>query len=243
MQERRPYTGASTTKRGADGVLLVLQGLLAPTEVTTLREIAREGAFVDGSISSPGLAAAGVKRNEQLSLASEHQRRVEEIVLGALDRNETFRIAAVPKLIRPPVLSRYRTGMSYGTHIDNPVMRRPVPMRLDLSTTIFLGEPAGYDGGELCIETPYGEKRIKLPAGDAILYPTTMLHRVETVTRGERLAAVTWIQSMVQDPAKRAILYDLAVVAHALLGAAPNSPQTHTLNQTRANLVRMWATD
>ena len=174
-------------------MLLVLQGLLAPPEVTALREVARDGEFVDGAVSSPGLAAAGIKRNEQLSLGSTQQRRVEQIVLEALDRNETFRVAAVPKLIRPPVLSRYRPGMAYGTHIDNPIMRRPVPMRLDLSTTIFLSDPASYRGGELCVETPYGEKRVKLPAGDAILYPTTMLHRVEEIAEGERLAAVTWI--------------------------------------------------
>ena len=164
-------------------------------------------------------------------------------MLAALDRNETFRTAAVPKHIRPPILSRYRPGMSYGLHIDNPVMRRPVPMRLDLSITIFLSDATSYQGGELVIETPYGDKRIKLPPGDAILYPTTMLHRVEEVATGERLAAVTWIQSMVQDQAKRSILYDLAVVVHWMQTAAPQSPQYHRLNNTRANLVRMWATD
>lgn len=224
-------------------MLLVLQGLLAPAEVATLREIGREGEFVDGAVSSPGLAAAGIKRNEQLSLASAQQQRVEQIVLSALDRNETFRVAALPKLIRPPVLSRYRAGMAYGMHIDTPIMRRPVPMRLDLSTTIFLSDPTTYAGGELSIETPYGEKRVKLPAGDAILYPTTMLHRVEEITKGERLAAVTWIQSMVQDQSKRSILYDLAVVTQWVQGAAPQSSQYHTLNNTRSNLTRMWATD
>jgi len=224
-------------------MLLVLQGLLSAAEVTTLRRIAQEGDFVDGAVSSPGLAAAGVKRNEQLSLASAQQRQVEEIVLDALERNETFRVAAVPKLIRPPVLSRYRKGMAYGTHIDNPVMRRPVPMRLDLSTTIFLSDPSSYRGGELCIETPYGEKRVKLPAGDAILYPTTMLHRVEEITEGERLAAVTWIQSMVQDQGKRTILYDMALVTQWILSVAPQSPQYHKLSNARSNLIRMWATD
>lgn len=224
-------------------MLLVLQGLLAAAEIAALREIACDGQFVDGAVSSPGLGAAGIKRNEQLSLGTTQQRRVEEIVLEALDRNETFRVAAIPKLIRPPVLSRYRPGMAYGTHIDNPVMRRPVPMRLDLSTTIFLSDPSSYQGGELCIETPYGEKRIKLPAGDAILYPTTMLHRVEEITEGERLAAVTWIQSMVHDQSKRTMLYDLAVVTQWIMSVAPQSPQFHKLNNTRSNLTRMWATD
>jgi PKHD-type hydroxylase len=149
----------------------------------------------------------------------------------------------VPKLIRPPILSRYRPGMAYGTHIDNPVMRKPVPMRLDLSITVFLSEPDSYRGGELCVETPYGEKRIKLPAGDAVLYPTTMLHRVEEIASGERLAAVTWIQSMVQDQAKRTMLYELAVVVQWIHQGAPQSPNYHRLNNLRANLTRMWATD
>jgi PKHD-type hydroxylase len=224
-------------------MLLALQGLLKPDDVAELRQIAADGQFVDGGVSSPGLAASGIKRNEQLSLQSDHQRRVEAIVLGALDRNETFRTAAVPKLIRPPILSRYRTGMAYDTHIDNPVMRKPVPMRLDLSITIFLSDPDSYRGGELCIETPYGEKRIRLPAGDAVLYPTTMLHRVERITDGERLAAVTWIQSMIQDQAKRSMLYDLALVVQWIQQGAPQSPHYHKLNNVRANLTRMWATD
>ncbi|MBL8666607.1 MAG: Fe2+-dependent dioxygenase [Rhodospirillales bacterium] len=224
-------------------MLLALQSLLGDRDVAELRRIASTGEFVDGAVSSPGLAAAGVKRNEQLSLTSTHQRRVEQIVLNALDRNETFRTAAIPKLIRPPILSRYRPGMAYGMHIDNPVMRKPVPMRLDLSITLFLSDPESYSGGELCIETPYGEKRIKLPAGDAVLYPTTMLHRVEEITSGERLAAVTWIQSMVHDQDKRSMLYDLALVTQWIHAMAPQSPFYHRLNNTRANLARMWAID
>lgn len=224
-------------------MLLALQGLLSADEVAELQRIATDGQFVDGGVSSPGLAAAGVKRNEQLALHTEAQRRVETIVLAALERNETFRTAAIPKLIRPPILSRYRVGMAYGTHIDNPVMRRPVPMRLDLSITIFLSDPQTYQGGELCVETPYGEKRIKLPAGDAVLYPTTMLHRVEEIASGERLAAVTWIQSMVMDQEKRSMLYDLALVVQWLQAGAPQSPYTHKLNNVRANLTRLWATD
>ncbi len=224
-------------------MLLALQGLLAAAEVAELRRIGAEGEFVDGGVSSPGLAAAGIKRNEQLALRSEAQGRVETIVLAALDRNETFRTAAIPKLIRPPILSRYRVGMAYGTHIDNPVMRKPVPMRLDLSITIFLSDPETYKGGELCVETPYGEKRIKLPAGDAVLYPTTMLHRVEEIASGERLAAVTWIQSMVMDQAKRAMLYELALVVQWLHAGAAQSPYYHKLSNLRANLIRMWATD
>ena len=127
-------------------------------------------------------------------------------VLGALERNETFRTAALPKTIQRPILSKYETGMFYGTHIDNPIQRSPEVMRLDMSITIFLNDPGSYGGGELVLDTGYGEKAVKLPAGDAMLYPTTMLHRVAEVTSGERLAAITWIQSMVRDQAQRQVL-------------------------------------
>ena len=184
-----------------------------------------------------------MKNNLQLDTATETYGQFEKVFIAALERNETFRTAAIPKSYVRPVLSRYGPGMSYGTHIDNPIRRRPAPMRLDLSITVFLNDPDTYVGGELVVETPYGETPVKLPAGDAILYPTTMLHRVSEVKSGERLAALTWMQSMVQDQARRAILFDLALVTQWAMQVAPESPQYHKLNQTRANLVRMWATD
>lgn len=224
-------------------MLLWLPHLLTTDDVTTLRRVAAEGEFVDGAHTSPGLAAANVKRNEQLSPRSPLHREVVQLVLRAFDRSETLRTAALPKIILPPILSRYRVGMGYGTHIDNPIRRVPVPMRLDLSITVFLNEPDTYDGGELVIETPYGEKAIKLPAGDAVLYPTTMLHRVADISRGERLAVVTWIQSMVQDQSKRSLLYELAQLVQWAGQVAPGSPQANQLGNVRANIVRMWATD
>lgn len=224
-------------------MLLWLPSLLTTEELDALSRLAASGAFVDGGESAPGLAAADIKRNQQLSpRAAEHQELTRSI-LTALNRSETFRTAALPKLIQPPILARYRTGMGYGTHIDHPVRRFPVPMRLDLSITLFLSPPDAYAGGELVIETPYGEQSIKLPAGDGILYPTTMLHRVETVRSGERLVAVTWIQSMVQDQAKRSLLYELAQVNQWAQQAAPDSKPVHRLSNVRANLLRMWATD
>jgi PKHD-type hydroxylase len=224
-------------------MLLWLQRVLSPDEVQVLRDIGATGRFSDGALSAPGLGAAGVKRNEQLTLKTEDHERMAQIVLGALDRNETFRTAAVPKLIYPPILSRYRKGMAYGTHIDNPVRRRPQVLRLDLSITIFLSDPSTYLGGELVVETPYGEKQSKMPAGDAILYPTTMLHRVAEVKEGERLAAVTWIQSMVREQEKRTLLYELAQITQWAFKVAPDSAPYHKLSNVRANLIRMWATD
>jgi len=224
-------------------MLLWLQGALNADEVKTLREIAANGRFSDGSLSAPGLGVSGIKRNEQLTLNTGDHERMTQIVLSALDRNETFRTAAIPKLIYPPILSRYRKGMVYGTHIDNPIRRHPQVLRIDLSITIFLSDPSTYVGGELVVETPYGEKQAKMPAGDAILYPTTMLHRVAEIKEGERLAAVTWIQSMVREQDKRTLLYELAQITQWAFQVAPDSPPYHKLNNTRANLIRMWATD
>lgn len=224
-------------------MLLWLPKILTTDEVATLQRIAAQGEFVDGAHTSPGLAAAHIKRNEQLSPRSPAHREVAQLVLRAFDRSETMRTAALPKIIQPPILSRYGVGMGYGTHIDNPIRRIPLPMRLDLSITVFLSQPDTYDGGDLVIETPYGEKTIKLPAGDAVLYPTTMLHRVADITRGERLAVVTWIQSMVQDQTKRSLLYELAQVTQWAGEIAPGSPQANQLSNLRANIVRMWATD
>jgi PKHD-type hydroxylase len=224
-------------------MLLWLRALLNTEELAALRRMAASGGFVDGALSAPGLAASNVKRNEQLSPQSPVHKEFAQTVLRALDRSETFRTAAVPKIIQPPILARYRAGMGYGTHIDNPTRRWPVPMRLDLSISVFLSPPEAYGGGELVIETPYGEQSIKLPAGDGILYPTTMLHRVNDVQDGERLVAVTWIQSMVQDQSKRALLYELAQVTQWAAEVAPQSPQYHQLTNIRANILRMWATD
>lgn len=224
-------------------MLLWLQGILTPDEVAKIRSIAASGRFVDGGASAPGLAEKGVKRNEQLSNQAKNKATVDRIVLDALYRNETFRTAAIPKRIQTPVLARYKSGMVYGTHIDNPIHDRRNPMRLDLSITIFLSDPSSYAGGELVHDTGYGDKSVKLPSGDAILYPTTMLHRVEEVKRGERLVAITWIQSMVREGAKRRILYDLALATQWAFKQAPESPEYHRLNNARANLIRMWATD
>lgn len=224
-------------------MLLWLPDLLNADELRQLRDIAAQGEFVDGGQSAPGLAAAAIKRNEQLSPRSALHKHITQLIMAALNRSETFRTAALPKVIQPPILSRYRAGMGYGTHIDNPIRRWPVPMRLDLSMTLFIAGPDDYLGGELVVETPYGEQSIKLPAGHGILYPTTMLHRVETVSAGERLVVVIWIQSMVQDQGKRSLLWDLAQVTQWAQDAAPNSKPYHQLSNIRANLVRMWATD
>jgi PKHD-type hydroxylase len=112
--------------------------------------------------------------------------------------------------------------------------------RSDVSITVFLSDPAGYDGGELVINTPFGEQQVKLPAGDAVMYPSSSLHRVAEVTRGERFVAVTWLQSLVRDPARRELLHELNSVREHMLASAPESEDAKLVNKSYVNLVRMW---
>ena len=222
-------------------MLLAIPGVFTPAEIDRFRALAASEAFVDGAVSAGLLAKRGVKRNEELSGKAEHRNEFNQMALAALYRNEIVQLAAMPKRIQTPVLSRYRQGMRYGNHVDMPLMGRFEPIRLDLSITVFLSPPETYDGGELVLETGYGEKAVKLRPGDGILYPTTMLHRVAEVKRGERLAVVTWMQSMVPEPDRRQMLYELAKVTQWACDLAPDSAEYQSLANVRANLVRMWA--
>ena len=224
-------------------MLLGLNNILTEAEVAEVRGIAKKGSFVGAETFEPGLTRVGVIKIEELAKGDPGKARVNEIVLDALYRNETFRTAAIPKHIHTPLLSRYKQGMFFGPHVDNPIMEWREPFRIDMSMTIFLNPPETYEGGELTLETGYGQKSMKLPAGDGILYPTTMQHWVNEVKRGERLCAIVWLQSLVADQAKRQILYDLALTTNWMRQAAPESPEYRRLNQTRANLIRMWAGD
>jgi PKHD-type hydroxylase len=131
--------------------------------------------------------------------------------------------------------------MSYGNHVDDPIMGEGDLYRSDISVTIFLSGPDDYDGGELVIQTPFGEQFVKLPAGDAVIYPSSSVHRVAEVTRGERVVAVSWIQSMVRDPDKRALLHELNQAREKLLHDHPQAEETSRVNHAYINLVRMWS--
>ena len=131
--------------------------------------------------------------------------------------------------------------MRYGDHVDDPIMGTGEGLyRTDIAITIFLNDPANYDGGELVVNTAFGEQKVKLPAGDAVMYPASSLHCVAEVTRGERLVAVTWVQSLVRDPAKRELLYDFNQVRERLLNEMPDHPDTVRINTVYVNLFRMW---
>ncbi|TAH14711.1 MAG: Fe2+-dependent dioxygenase [Oscillatoriales cyanobacterium] len=200
----------------------------------------KNAEFVDGKLTA-GWYAQQVKNNAQLKNDAAPTQELRNLVNQALKRNSLFQIAARPKAIRPIMFSRYQGGMYYGTHIDNAIMGDEKLMRSDLSLTLFLSDPATYTGGELVIESTQGEQAFKLDAGSMVVYPTTTLHRVEPVTEGERLAAVTWVQSLVRDAHNREILFDLDTVRDTLFQKSGKTAEFDLLSKSIANLLRKWA--
>ena len=210
--------------------------ILTPQEIAECRQIAARATFVDGKVSNPHNKA---KQNEQLHepTAYEHSAK---LVLQALLRSEEFREFSFPAQIAPPLLTRYKPGMSYGAHADAAFLQLPHgTVRSDLSCTIFLNEPTDYEGGSLHIRLADGSMRFKLKPGQAIVYPSDTLHEVEPVTKGERLVAITFIQSRVKDPFQRNLLFDLNEVA-ALEGLKMDQENFSRLQLVQANLLRYW---
>jgi len=224
-------------------MLICIENLIDEATLALLRGWMAEATFEDGRATAGGNAAV-VKNNEQVSSDPERPdpklEEMKHLVRDALWDNNLFCAAAEPKRIHPPLFSRYSPGMGYGTHMDNALMGNS---RVDMSLTLFLSDPASYDGGELVIELPFGERAVKLPAGSAVLYSTTALHRVAAVTRGERLAAVTWVRSYIRDPAKREILFDLRTAHYRLADQLGKTPEVDMLSKTHTNLLRRWAED
>ncbi|MGD9298456.1 MAG: Fe2+-dependent dioxygenase [Thiohalocapsa sp.] len=221
-------------------MLLTIPNLLNEAQLAKLHEIMQGGEFVDGKLSA-GFAAARVKRNEELGQEPERVQRLIRILMASLGHNETFRFGVLPHRVADPIFARYRPGMAYGDHVDDPIMGSNGPrFRSDVSMTVFLNAPEDYTGGELVIRTSFGDNRVKLPAGDAVVYPSSSLHRVAEVTRGERLVALTWIQSYVRDPARRELLYEMNLAREHLLKTAPDAHHTAQVDRSYSNLVRMW---
>jgi PKHD-type hydroxylase len=163
------------------------------------------------------------------------------ILTSAMANNGTFRSAVLPYRMADPIFARYQPGMTYGDHVDDPLMGLSGQrFRSDVSMTIFLREPEAYQGGELVVRTTFGEKRVKLKAGSAVIYPSSSLHHVAEVSEGERLVALAWIQSYVRDPARRELLYELDQAREHLLVSAPDDQTTGLVDKSYANLLRMW---
>ncbi|AFY88736.1 2OG-Fe(II) oxygenase [Chroococcidiopsis thermalis PCC 7203] len=222
----------------AIAMILCIGNILNPTELETTIAKLEMAEFVDGKATA-GWHARQVKHNTQLPQGSPALAIVRDIIDAALQRHALFQMAVRPYIVRPVTISRYDIGMSYGTHIDNALMYDPL-MRSDVSMTIFLSDPTTYEGGELIIESTQGEVAFKLPAGSAIVYPSSTLHRVEAVTQGVRLAAVTWIQSLVRDPQQREILFDLDTARQTLFEASGKTPVFDLISKSHANLLRQW---
>lgn len=210
---------------------------------TELQATLSGGAWTQGAATS-GEQATQRKQNRQLTIASAAGAKLGTLVSAALERHPLFVSAALPRHVLPPLFNCYEGGGHYGNHVDNAIQRDATShlrTRTDVSVTVFLSNPAEYDGGELVVEDSYGTHDVKLPAGDAILYPATSLHRVEPVTRGTRLAAVTWVQSMVRDDWRRSMLFDLDMTILRLRQKLGDSEELVALTSHYHNLLRQWA--
>lgn len=225
-------------------MILHIPALLDAEQVRRIRAQLESGAWIDGRETAGGQAGQ-VKRNRQLAADDPLARPLCEAVLAAVTRHPRFVSAALPLKIMPPMFNRYEADESYGLHVDNAIRRVPgssVTVRADLSATLFLSDPEGYDGGELQIEDSFGAQSVKLAAGDLILYPSTSLHRVTPVSRGARIAAVFWLQSMVRDNARRELLYDLDQSIQSLSGRlGTDDAEVVRLTGCYHNLIRQWA--
>lgn len=222
-------------------MIICISNVLMPDQIDEIITQLKTAQFVDGKLTA-GRYAKQVKQNLQLSSQSDQANQIKGAIAQALQRNPLLQIAARPKVIRPVLISRYEPGMTYGSHVDNALMKNgQTSMRTDLSLTLFLSSPSTYEGGELTIETHHGEESFKLDAGAMVLYPSSTLHRVEPVTQGIRLVAVSWIQSYIRDPNQREILFDLDTVKQNLFERHGKSSEFDLLSKSVSNLLRLWA--
>jgi PKHD-type hydroxylase len=224
-------------------MMLHIPQLLTTEELTSLRAELATAPWRDGGMTA-GAQASKLKKAEQLPYEDPVNLRLSAIVASALKRHPMFASAALPKTILPPRFNRYSGGGTFGNHVDSAVHFDPstgLSVRTDISTTVFLSDPEDYDGGELIIEDTYGAHEVKLPAGDAILYPSTSLHRVEPVTRGTRTVSVLWTQSMVRDGVRRQMLFDLDMTILKLRARLGDSDEVVALTSHYHNLIRQWA--
>ena len=216
---------------------LHIENLLSKEHINQISSLSLQAVFNDGKLTASN-AAREVKHNMQMDMQNQYYMQIQQFILAAMNQCTIFREATFVKNIYPFLLSKYGPGMEYGWHVDSPLMGNM--MRTDIAITIFLNDPEEYEGGELELRTPLGDKLYKLPAGHAICYPCTQLHRVRPVTGGERRVAVSWIESMVKNGEQRKILFDLQRIINNLLSNNARE-QAGELQQIHSNLLRMWA--
>ncbi len=225
-------------------MLITIPDVLDAEGVARLRALIDEADWVDGNVTS-GPQAALAKRNQQLPEDAPSTREAGAMVLDALARSPLFFAAALPLKVFPPLFNRYAGGQDFGLHVDNAIrIQRGTDFRIrsDLSATLFLEDPAAYDGGELVIEDRFGPQTVKLPAGHLVLYPASSLHRVTPVTRGVRTASFFWLQSMVRDDGERRTLFELDEAIQSVAAAqGQGDPAVVRLTGIYHNLLRRWA--
>jgi PKHD-type hydroxylase len=224
-------------------MLLDIPNVLSAEQVAQARQVLDQAEWVDGRVTA-GHQSARAKRNLQLPEDHPVARQLGDVILAALQRNSLFISAALPLRVFPPLFNRYEGGGSFGNHVDNAIRQvtgTPLRIRTDLSATLFLAAPEEYDGGELLVEDTYGVHSVKLPAGHLVLYPSTSLHSVRPVTRGARIAAFFWIQSMIRDDGERTLLFDLDNAIQRVNQDNPEHPASVQLTGVYHNLLRRWA--
>ena len=214
--------------------------LLTDAQMANVDALMADAVYVDGKATA-GPGVQDIKNNLQLDRdQSGDPSDVDNMVLQALWNNTTIRGAVLPKRIMAPYYAKYTPGMAYGPHVDNPIMGTKPPIRTDVSITIFVSEPDSYEGGELVVKSDVGDAALKLPRGDAIIYPTGAIHAVNEVTGGERRVIVSWMQSMIADPYRRRMVYELDMVCQSLFQKMPHTEEHRILMRTYGNLLRLW---
>ncbi len=220
-------------------MMLTIPNVLSQPDVEAMLEQLSKAEFIDGKATA-GWNAKLVKNNLQLKGNDPQAASLQQQVAAALGNNLLFQMAVRPKTIHSIRFSRYETGMSYGSHVDDAYMGNSQYLRTDVSFTLFLSEPDAYQGGELEIDDASGRRQIKLPAGSVFVYPSSTLHEVKPVTKGERWAAVGWVTSLIRDPAEREILFEIDTVRRSLFAKDGKTDEFDLLTKTHSNLLRKW---
>jgi PKHD-type hydroxylase len=218
-------------------MIVCIPNVLSPEQLAAVTQRLESAPFVDGRATASEHAQM-VKKNLQLDERDPKHAELSKSVMSCVLANPLFQAAVWPKVLLPFRFSRYEPGMGYGPHVDDPLAQGA---RSDVSMTLFLSDPESYDGGELVIEVGGVEREFKLAAGEMVTYPATTLHHVETVTRGVRMAAVSWSQSYVRDPSKRELIFELDMARRSLFRRHGKTAEFDSISNSLANLVRMWS--
>ncbi|MCA2219343.1 Fe2+-dependent dioxygenase [Jidongwangia harbinensis] len=229
--------------------IITIENFLSKTELETVLESTDTARFVDGGVTAGG-GNLSVKNNREMAAEQEYV-DVVKIVERALRANVELNYTVFPRSITRAIVSRYDQGMSYGVHIDSPVIGFMSPgqagsfgqnyLRSDFSMTVFLSEPDSYAGGDLSFGSPWGTQTYKLSPGSAVVYPTGLPHEVTPITAGTRLAVVLWLQSMVRDHEQRRLVSDINRLASRLIERDPESAEASLARDTAANALRLAA--